>query len=360
MVSTKGKLRLKKLRSSKIVKISSYFIIFGLVIGLVQNGHAADTLVIAERQSSVASVSPVTSSSQGAPSVDQVVAANLAASLASGVDLPIATNISNQAISVAAKSELAQTSDELISKPQIVQPTAGRGVTIYKAKAGETVDTVAALFKLSKNTIKWSNDLQSDALEPGRELIISPVDGVVYTVQSGDSVQTLAQRYRTDAQRIILFNDLELASAINPGTRIIIPGGTVAAPVQSAFGRSAPAFSNVAAFTATGNGYDYGYCTWYAYNRRAALGRPISGGWGNASSWASYARQSGFSVSSKPSLGAVMQDSYTAGGYGHVAVVEEVRSDGSILVSEMNYERWNVKSNRVIPASSVGGYNFIN
>ncbi len=269
---------------------------------------------------------------------------------------------------MAAKSELAQTSDELISKPQIVQLTASaaHGVTVYKAKAGDTVETVAAQFKLNKNTIKWSNDLQSDALEPGRELTIPPVDGVISTAQVGDTAQTLAKKYNTDVERIILFNDLELNNAISAGTRIIIPGGTIAAvapAVPAGNGSAVPSSrgqaTNITAFSATGNGYDYGYCTWYAYNRRAALGMPISGFWGNASSWASLARQNGFSVNTTPSIGAVMQNSYTAGGYGHVAVVESIESDGSVVISEMNYNGWNVKSTRTIPASQVGSNNFI-
>jgi surface antigen len=52
-----------------------------------------------------------------------------------------------------------------------------------------------------------------------------------------------------------------------------------------------------------------------------------------------------------------MQDSYSAGGYGHVAVVESVNADGSIVVSEMNYAGWNVVSSRTV--TNPGSYNFI-
>lgn len=317
--------------------------------------------MVAERQNTAAPAATVAAS---APTIDQVAASHLAANLAAGVDLPIATNVANQAISITAKSELSQTSNDLISKPQIVQPTttASHGLTVYIAKAGDTVDTVAAQFKLTKDTIKWSNDLQSDALEPGRELTIPPVDGLIYSAQPGDTASTLASKFTTDAQRIILFNDLELTNEIVPGTRVIIPGGKMAAaPAIPSFNgvSNRTQSASIVAFSATGNGYDYGYCTWYAYNRRAALGRPISGGWGNASSWASLARLNGFSVNASPSVGAVMQDSYSAGGYGHVAVVEAVNADGSIFISEMNYGGWNVKSTRTIPASQTGSYNFI-
>jgi surface antigen len=302
------------------------------------------------------------------PSIDQVAASNLAATLANQVDLPIATNISNKAISVAAKSELAQTSNDLISKPQIIQPssTASHGITTYVAKAGDTTDSVAAQFKLSNNTVKWSNNLQSDALEPGRQLIIPPVDGLVYSAAAGDTATTIAQRYSADPERVVLFNDLELSNTIPAGTQVIVPGGSVtavaapvAAPTQGASSNRSQTTS-IVSLLATGNRYDYGYCTWYAYNRRAALGRPIGGMWGDASSWAILARQSGFSVNTTPSVGAVMQTPFGAGGQGHVAVVEAVNPDGSIMVSEMNYAHWGPPATtRTIPAAQAGSYNYI-
>jgi len=58
--------------------------------------------------------------------------------------------------------------------------------------------------------------------------------------------------------------------------------------------------------------------------------------WGNAATWAYYGRQSGWNVSSNPSVGAIAQTPYAAGGQGHVAVVRAVNGDGTIWVSEMN------------------------
>ena len=49
----------------------------------------------------------------------------------------------------------------------------------------------------------------------------------------------------------------------------------------------------------------------------------------------------------------------TPGPYGHVAYVERVNGDGSILISEMNYI-WSIHMNyRTIPASEVSSYAFI-
>ena len=57
---------------------------------------------------------------------------------------------------------------------------------------------------------------------------------------------------------------------------------------------------------------------------------------GNANSWASAAQAAGFTVNNTPEEGAIMQSS--EGAFGHVAFVESVNNDGSITVSEMNYD----------------------
>lgn len=101
------------------------------------------------------------------------------------------------------------------------------------------------------------------------------------------------------------------------------------------------------------NGYAPGYCTWYAYNRRAEIGRPISGDWGNAATWADEARAAGYPVDKTPEVGAVFQ---IGGGLGHVGVVEEILENG-IYVSEMNAEGLYVKSHRVI--TNISDYQFI-
>ncbi|MBI3494508.1 CHAP domain-containing protein [Candidatus Saccharibacteria bacterium] len=348
----------KQFRSNKIVSISSYVLIFGLIVGLAYTGRDSDSLVLAEQDQS-----SQTSVTDNKPSIDQVVATDLAADLATQADMPIANNVTNQAISLNAKSQLAQTNDETISKPLIIASnvSASKSFTTYRTVPGDTTTSVAAKFNLNPNTVKWANGLAGDAIEPGRDLLIPPVDGVVYAAQLGDTAEGIAAKFSGSAERVILYNDLEASAAIPAGTQIIIPGGSpaAAAAVVSGGRSSAAGSAGILAGLSGGNRYDYGYCTWYAYNRRAALGMPIGGMWGNASSWASLARGSGFSVNNRASVGAVLQTPNAAGGYGHVAVVESVNSDGSILISEMNFAGWNVKSTRTIGADSVGSYNYI-
>lgn len=300
--------------------------------------------------------------------VDEVVAAEVAAAVAQEADLLITPNVTNRAdtldaqVSMATKTE--ETTTAVVDKPQLVAPSIKsiNDIQTITTIEGDTVESLAAKYAISADTIRWANNLRSDTLKPGASLTILPVTGVVHTVGANDSAEGLAALYQSSAEQITAFNDLEL-TGLKPGARIIIPNGVKPAArsqgVASSSARSA-SFSwggNNVVFA--GNRYAYGYCTYYAFNKRAAAGRPIGSNWGNATTWASLARASGFAVDKTPRPGDVFQNSGGWGGYGHVGYVEAVNADGSILVSEMNYVGWNRVSSRTISADQVGMYNYI-
>ncbi|SDK14786.1 CHAP domain-containing protein, partial [Jeotgalicoccus aerolatus] len=111
------------------------------------------------------------------------------------------------------------------------------------------------------------------------------------------------------------------------------------------------------------NYYTWGSCAWYVFEKRSSMGMSVGNGWGDAKSWASNAQAAGYSVNNTPSVGSIMQaPAYTNGSYGqgHVAIVERVNGDGSILVSEMQFGGGlGDKSTRTISASNVSSHNFI-
>ncbi|MCO4329301.1 CHAP domain-containing protein [Staphylococcus hyicus] len=110
-------------------------------------------------------------------------------------------------------------------------------------------------------------------------------------------------------------------------------------------------------YTSKNNLYTAGQCTWYVFSKRAQAGKTISTFWGDARNWAAKAASEGFTVNKTPKVGAIMQN--YEGPYGHVAYVERVNLDGSILISEMNYIAPYITSTRTIPASSVHAHNYI-
>jgi surface antigen len=354
--------------SPRSTTIAAYAGVFLLIVSMVAIGYQPPQKMDVVANATVTDTNAALTTPEQ-PSVDQLVATNVAAGIAERAELPIASNVANLSVSLSAESELAQSSNNVVSKPQIVQPTAdGRELKKYTAKAGDTAQSVAQTFGVSADTIKWTNGLTSDALEAGKQLTIPPIDGIVYAVREGDTVDSIASKYQADKSRLVAFNDLELGG-LTPGKSILIPGGVLPANERpgyveprraSSMGSYNGGYSTVnsqIARASAGNRYAFGNCTWYAYERRMQLGRPVGSFWGNAATWSMYARAAGYPVNNTPKAGAVMQN---GGGYGHVAIVESVNSDGSITISEMNYAgNFNRVTSRTVSAGAAAGFTYI-
>lgn len=98
-------------------------------------------------------------------------------------------------------------------------------------------------------------------------------------------------------------------------------------------------------------------CTWYVFNKRAKVHKPIPNGWGNAKYWYTNAKRSDYRVGTKPAPRAILQS--TAGYYGHVAYVETVYRNGSIKISEYNYSRAHAYGTRILSKSTAKKYHYI-
>ena len=220
---------------------------------------------------------------------------------------------------------MASTDNNVIAKPQITTTAlkSRADISSYVVQNGDTLASLATKFGVTSDSIMWSNNLNSGQLIVGQKLLIPPMNGLVYIVKPGDTIASLSQKYNANQAQLIAYNDAEI-SGIHTGEKIIIPNGSVAAaPV-------APAVLSWGGPSYGYNGYDYGYCTWYVASRIS-----VPTNWGNASTWAYYAALSGWNVSGTPSVGAIAQTPYTAGGEGHVAIVEAVNGN-MIKISDMN------------------------
>lgn len=302
--------------------------------------------------------------------VDQVVSAEVAATVAQQADLLVTPSVANRADTLDAQFNNATQTDKdsttaVVEKPQLVAPSikSVKDIQTIVVANGDSVPGLAQKYGISEDTIRWANNLSSDALTPGSKLTILPVSGVLYVVQPNDTADSIAGTYQASAEDITAFNDLEL-NGLKPGAQIIIPNGVKPAAAKRSTSRTSSSGGTSFSFGGNsvlyaGNRYAYGYCTYYAYNKRAAAGRPVGSNWGNATTWAALARASGFAVDKSPRAGDVFQTSGGWGGYGHVGYVERVNPDGSIFVSEMNYAGWNRISTRTISADQVSLFNYI-
>ncbi len=289
--------------------------------------------------------------------LDQLSSSDIAVHLANMASLPESVAIANQADTISVQMAVSSADNTIVAKPQVVNTDSKSYLDIekYIVKPGDTFASLAAKFGVTSDSIRWSNDLGS-SLPVGRTIYIPPVTGIVYVVKPGDTPEKLAQDFSANKDAIISFNDAEL-SGLRVGRRIVIPDGIKReAFAVGSFAASRPYSGWSASYGA--NGYDYGWCTWHAANRRAQIGRPIPSNMGNAISWLGASQAAGLSNGSRPQAGAVVYH-LNIGGWGHVAFVEKINPDGSALVSDMNYPIWGSVTHRTISPSEFGNYRFI-
>lgn len=349
---------------------------FVLIVSIIAVGYRSP-----QESSGVAAAASVANTAVTAeqPAVNDVVATDIAASVASAASLAIAPNVAELAVSTRVQSEFAGTSDSTsITKPVIVQLSeASRKITTHAVAEGDTVASVAAKFGVTESTIRWANNLKdSDTLAAGSTIDILPVNGIAYTVKDGDTIEKIAEKYKVSTTAITTYNDLEL-QGVSTGLKIIIPGGELPTTERPGYVAPLPVVNNnsgtfitgysggfsggstwfIGGFTGASGGYAYGNCTSYAHWKRAQIGRPIGTMWGNAGTWASRAAAAGYAVNKTPAPGAVIQD------WGHVAIVEKVLPNGDLELSEMNASvaggGYNKVSGRILPAGQVSQYMYI-
>jgi murein DD-endopeptidase MepM/ murein hydrolase activator NlpD len=107
-------------------------------------------------------------------------------------------------------------------------------ISIYEVRPGDTLSSIALMFGISVNTIRWANDIPiGTPLRVGQSLVILPVSGVSHTVKKGDTIASIAKKYKGDPDEIRAFNGLSGDAELAVGDTIIVPDGEIA-PVVSA------------------------------------------------------------------------------------------------------------------------------
>lgn len=96
---------------------------------------------------------------------------------------------------------------------------------------GERLIDIAGVYGLSVPTLAWPNNIDDPfaLVGEGVMLTIPAIDGVLHTVQSGDTIESIAAAYASDPETIISFEPNEVASSADlyPGQSIMVPWGVV-------------------------------------------------------------------------------------------------------------------------------------
>ncbi len=158
--------------------------------------------------------------------------------------------------------------------PDTSEPAEVRsGIITYTVQSGDTIETIAARFKLLPSTLVWSNkdvEDQPDQLSIGQVLNILPVDGIYYEVQPDDTLSDIADRYKVKPEDIVSFplNNLGGGANLLAGAMVVVPGGVkpyvapVVADTSGGETSSSSSSSGGGGYSAPVNATAYGNFVW--------------------------------------------------------------------------------------------------
>lgn len=134
-------------------------------------------------------------------------------------------------------------------------------ISVYTVRQGDTLSGIATMFDVSVNTIIWANDIKGRVIHPGDMLIILPVSGIRHTVVKGETLASVAKKYKGDAKEIASYNELALDGNLVVGSIIIIPNGEAIATVSAPAPTKTTPGSTAKLHDAGGPAYS-GYYAW--------------------------------------------------------------------------------------------------
>jgi len=256
----------------------------------------------------------------------------------------LALTLNNTAL-VAVNSEISQN----------IIPTRTE-IETYVVEPNDNPWDIAEKFGLSVWTVLWANDLTywRANIQPGDELTILPVDGILHKIKKNEKLSQIAEKYKIDTGEIIAFNNLINPDNLQVGEILIIPDGSPLPVPKPIIAKTSSISSFIPTEKSNCSYTDWRYkrccvsckryytnpgqCTdWVAYKWATELGQCVPSGWGNARTWLQNARNNGYKTGltlNKGDEGSIVVLKCN-NWYGHVAYIESF-DDDYVYFSEMN------------------------
>ncbi|MFA7601114.1 MAG: LysM peptidoglycan-binding domain-containing protein, partial [Patescibacteria group bacterium] len=121
-------------------------------------------------------------------------------------------------------------SGDSLNRPAIAQTPKARDarkeITEYTVQSGDTISSIAQDFGISVETILWENNLTSRSLiRPGNTLKILPQTGLMHVIAKNETISSISKKYSVSSDSIIIANNLDSEEVLKLNQKIFVPGG---------------------------------------------------------------------------------------------------------------------------------------
>ena len=95
----------------------------------------------------------------------------------------------------------------------------------YRVKSGDMIGIIAERYDVTQDTIISVNNIkQSRLIQVGQYLKIPSLPGIIYTVkENGETPETIAKKYKVDAEKCASANSVALEASFSAGTSVFVP-----------------------------------------------------------------------------------------------------------------------------------------
>jgi murein DD-endopeptidase MepM/ murein hydrolase activator NlpD len=169
------------------------------------------------------------------------------------------------------RMEQTHAAGELAAPPQEAPATPEETASLqppyftYTIQPGDTVDSIAGVYGIDPTYIIWNNPeiTDPDSLIIGGTLLVPSVDGVVYHLALGDTLTGVAAAFGVDVSAIVDFgpNALTSPDSVPEGMVLVIPGAVPPAPAPVEEPAYFPAAADDSGSGYSGSGFIW---PWYA------------------------------------------------------------------------------------------------
>ena len=95
----------------------------------------------------------------------------------------------------------------------------------YRVKSGDMIGFIADKYDVTQDTIISINNIkQSRLIQVGQYLKIPSMPGILYTTKTkGETPSTIAEKYKVDAEKCALVNNISIDTELESGLQIFVP-----------------------------------------------------------------------------------------------------------------------------------------